>query len=96
MNPEIIKYGAGLISIAIASYTIVKVSDQGNSVKFESGLGKFELGRQVSEGNEKILTEMRHLDNKVSDLRSDIDKRMDILMTANVRTSKELKYLRLN
>ena len=97
MNPEIVKFGSGLAALAIASYTIISVSEKGNGMKFRPD-GLFELGSKIDSGNKEILSEMRNLETKVRDLKSDFDKRMDDLASsvtlANSKTSKELKYLR--
>lgn len=89
MNPEILGK-CGLAALAIASYTIISVSEKGNGMKLGPD-GAFALGRKIDSGNKEILSEIR-------DLKSDVDKRMDDLAgsvtVSDSKTSKEWKYLR--
>lgn len=73
MLPELLKFGSGLSSLAIVSYTIIKVSENGNSAKFESSYGNFELGRDIKAGNKDILSEMSKMRDDVKNLRDNLN-----------------------
>ena len=101
MNAELVKYGSGLLSLGIVCYTIVSVSEKGNGANLETTYGKFSLGglgKQIEEGNQKLSSE-------IHSFKADVDKRMDKLSAentklagslkkSNMKTSKELSYLR--
>ena len=96
MNVELVKYGSGLVALAIA-YTIISVSDKENGVKFQTG-SSFELRNKIENGKKEILSELRKLDCKKRELKTDIDRHMDNLsnsvVSSNSKATKDLKYLR--
>lgn len=97
MNGELLKFGSGLIALSIVSYTIISVAEKRNGMKFRS-YGSFELESKIVSGNERILTELRNLKSQVRDLKTDVDKKMDVMSNSfalsNKKINQELKYLR--
>jgi hypothetical protein len=82
MNTEVaIKCGTGLIALGIGCYTVISVSAKGNGAAVESPYRNLILGRQINDGNDKLLSELRNF-------KTDVDKRMDE-MAITLRKSVE-------
>lgn len=80
MRSELLKAGNRLGTAAIASYTIIRVAENGENIE-KSQYRQFELAKQIGDRNDRILSEMR-------DFKIAFDKSMD-------EVSKSLKQSKL-
>jgi hypothetical protein len=106
MNCDLlIKCGSGLVALGGVLYTIISIKEKRKGPNMESPYGTAALGKQIENGNARLLEANTRLVAEISNLNVDVDKSMDalskensamitLLNDSNVNGSKEQSYLR--
>jgi hypothetical protein len=106
MNCDLlIKCGSGLVALGSVLYTIISIKEKRKGPNVEAPFGNAALGKQIENGNARLLEANARLVAEISNLKIDVDKSMDALSkensamvklfnNSNVNGSKEQSYLR--